>query len=723
MQASPAAVAPLVQALSTAGIDAVVLKGNAFAAQVHGDPAARDSLDIDLLVRPRDRHRAVATLQALGYEERQRSNGLIREIHLVHRQRACVDLHWNPVGGEMAFPFDFDDLWAERRLVRMPGGDVPVPGPPWLVVLTAFNLVRELPEVERRYLDDLSAILDRFPDLDWQATARIARATRTRLLTAIALHAIARLAPRTLPAAAVEAFPLDARAQRELDRVVAQLTLAGDVPRTEFVTEIKAMLGHHRYREAWRDRLRPFLLFPLVLLLPDDKDADRARLSGRPLWRERLARVPEVVGALRREAEQRRTDRRFVACLGRPSTVLTPAGDVSLHLVGDDGVLFAAERQAVFGLNTAAAWVWCQLETAEPLRAIQTAYAQTFRVDEATAAATIDDLARDWWRHGLLEGAPRPAAPLPPAETQAAGSRAAATPAFPQPARAGALRHYRLLECTVAVTLPDQAIAARVDSLLGHLASEGAPDIRLVVEAVPDAGYLIRRDGHMVEQAPLLAGLAPQVKSAVLVAAINATRFTAFLHAAMLRRRGAAILLPAAPGSGKTCLAAALAKRGFAYHTDEVTLLIGPELEARGVPLALTVKEPAWPVLGPLYPELAALDSHARIDGKICRYLPPPVAHRDPDLDRAWPVAALVFPRYDASGPTRLEPLRPIDALERTLGECLAIQSGLDAEAVQRLADWIETCPAYSLTFDSLDKASGAITAALDGALETATPA
>jgi hypothetical protein len=274
------------------------------------------------------------------------------------------------------------------------------------------------------------------------------------------------------------------------------------------------------------------------------------------------------------------------------------------------------------------------------------------------------------------------------------------------PAHAG-LR-CRLLDQVVEIGLPDAAAAAGAQALLGHLVGPGRPTIRLDVVA-DDDGFAIVRDGAVVERADSRAGLAPQIKSAAIVAALNVQGFRLFLHAAMLRHGASALLLPAAPGSGKTCLSAALARAGLAYHSDEVTLLEGRGLRARGVPVALTIKEPAWPILGPLYPEIDTLTVHHRIDGKVCRYLPPPVQMDDPALHTWWPVRALIFPRFDAGAITRLEPLDKLDALQRLLSECLAIPAGLDGGLIEDLAQWMEGVEAFSLPFSDLDSALTAI--------------
>jgi hypothetical protein len=57
----------VVDALEEAGIPSVLLKGPALARTVYPDPALRQSVDIDLLVRPADVPAAEAVLEGLGY--------------------------------------------------------------------------------------------------------------------------------------------------------------------------------------------------------------------------------------------------------------------------------------------------------------------------------------------------------------------------------------------------------------------------------------------------------------------------------------------------------------------------------------------------------------------------------------------------------------------------------------------------------------------------------
>lgn len=95
----------LLNALQTAGISILVLKGAALAYTVYPDPVLRSTGDIDLLLNPRDLPGASAILKGLGFEPepepQQRINpfntGWTGELSFVRKHQGmtiAVDLHW-----------------------------------------------------------------------------------------------------------------------------------------------------------------------------------------------------------------------------------------------------------------------------------------------------------------------------------------------------------------------------------------------------------------------------------------------------------------------------------------------------------------------------------------------------------------------------------------------------------------------------------------------------
>ncbi len=698
---SPKDVARAVCVLDRAGVRALTLKGPIFSIQVYGADSARHSRDIDLLIDPSERSTAIASLESIGYQALPRSNGLIREIHLVHDYRPCIDLHWHPAGAEFSFAYTFDELWRESSQIEVGESVINTLSLPWLVVFTAFLVMRDMPLLEKRHLDDLAALVAKFPDLDWTRAEAISRSTRTKLLTTIALHLIERLqCISALPVSCRVHFPATHRASRQVQAIASRFENRGFADKAKFFSKLASVCGHYQLREDWRDGLRPIVFLLFFLILPEGEDIDRSFQTGRSSWFERALRTRDFVLALTKRCADAGRRRLFRYSLHRTGTNVRPAEKTSLHIVGDDAVLFDGVTESLFGLTQPAAWLWCQLEDGKTIGKIEKDCIQRFGdADDRTEDAIRAQLTR-WWDLGLIDcGLARD----PPQELEAF------LPNWQDDiAPARHIRRYRILDTVIEIGLPSLDVAARADSLLGHLTISSDAKIRLDVIKSEDA-YLIIRDGKIVEQSPTLLGAGPQIKSAALVAAINSQDYALYLHAAMVRRGQQTILLPAAPGSGKTCLSAALAYAGYRYHTDEITLLVGDRLKARGVPLALTIKQQAVAVLAPLFMEIVGLSVHERVDGKLCRYMPPPSAPKDDLVERSWPVTHLIFPRFDPKAATHLSPISPFQALEKLLGHCLAVPSGLDHQLIECLVSWTEGLSAFELIFSDLSEAIEAI--------------
>jgi len=171
---------------------------------------------------------------------------------------------------------------------------------------------------------------------------------------------------------------------------------------------------------------------------------------------------------------------------------------------------------------------------------------------------------------------------------------------------------------------------------------------------------------------------------------------------AVLARSGHAIVLPASSGGGKSTLAAALARAGFEFWTDEVAPLTRGVHRVLPAPACLSLKEGAWPVLGPLYPELCTLPVHLRQDGKRVRYLPPPGSPGKRDCRDGLPIGCVVFPAYRPDQPTTLTRLLPAETLCRIAAAGYDAHAHLDNATVTELIDWVSKIDAYELVNASL---------------------
>jgi hypothetical protein len=78
------------------GIRALPLKGSVLARVLHGDPALRSSLDIDILVAPRELGSAAEVVRAMGWRDLDRVEDGLPLLHhrMAHPTLPRVELHW-----------------------------------------------------------------------------------------------------------------------------------------------------------------------------------------------------------------------------------------------------------------------------------------------------------------------------------------------------------------------------------------------------------------------------------------------------------------------------------------------------------------------------------------------------------------------------------------------------------------------------------------------------
>jgi len=205
-----------------------------------------------------------------------------------------------------------------------------------------------------------------------------------------------------------------------------------------------------------------------------------------------------------------------------------------------------------------------------------------------------------------------------------------------------------------------------------------------------------------VGYAKRLGALGPLVKGALWSASINAHSFLFNIHAGTVGTDKACVLMPAAPGSGKSTLTAALTHRGFRYFSDEVALIDAASFMVYPMPLAFCSKSTGWDLFARYYPEILSVPTHIRSDRKVVRYLAPPA-----DRIQKAPAAIthIVFPHYDKASNTELRSIARSEALSRMMSECMNKKQLLDRNIVERFVRWISKIDCYALPFSSLEEA------------------
>jgi hypothetical protein len=296
-----------------------------------------------------------------------------------------------------------------------------------------------------------------------------------------------------------------------------------------------------------------------------------------------------------------------------------PAPGVRLFIIDDQSVVYSHAAQKVFAFNTAATFIWCAFEIHSDADAVARELASGTGIGEAEAHERVADALRSWHALGLL-GGDGVASKRPPhrRRKRPKGAPVSSLPAYAE-ARFVREDTYVLLGAAVRVRYASEAQRDFVHPILAHFAQRDAKPTSTIEVIADGERHHVCQNGAVERANIALDEIGPTVKWLVWEAAINSHRFFLNIHAGGVSDGEGATLLPAAPGSGKSSLTAALARSGLDYFSDEVALLEEPDLEVRPIPLAVCVKSTGWDLMARFFPEIGTLATHRRGDGKIVR--------------------------------------------------------------------------------------------------------
>jgi hypothetical protein len=252
--------------------------------------------------------------------------------------------------------------------------------------------------------------------------------------------------------------------------------------------------------------------------------------------------------------------------------------------------------------------------------------------------------------------------------------------------------------------VPDAVDA--VDRLLEPFAvpADGARDGWPLVEiGRTRSGYAVRVDGTVTQRSDTLRTAVGWVAWKASLEAIETAEDVLVLHAGAVALRGAAVVLPAPPDSGKTTLTAALVREGFRYLSDEAALLDPRTGLVHPFPRALAMDGGSLRAVG-------ATDRH---DGGILRHVPVG------DLggraaDGPEPVAAVVFPSYRPGADVAIEPVGRA-ATVVALAEQAFNAERFGAEGVRLLADVVRGATCWRLTMGDARRAAALVREVVEG--------
>lgn len=234
-------------------------------------------------------------------------------------------------------------------------------------------------------------------------------------------------------------------------------------------------------------------------------------------------------------------------------------------------------------------------------------------------------------------------------------------------------------------------LAGVLSGLLAPMAVDRPSDVRVDYVNTPD-GRSLWLEGRQIASGPVQGtpGAEGFNLTFELVRLLLADRpLMCLLHGSAVRWRGANIVFMGQSGSGKSTLAALLAAQGGQYLGDDHVALMQAGFSVQPLPMAPSIKEGAWPVVAPHFPQLMGAQVFHKGPDPF-RLMPDAPMLRSTD---AGPVDVLVFPQFDAEKPPKTVELTPIETLLKLSRAGLWLDPGQG----EGLIDWAMDTPAIAL--------------------------
>lgn len=257
----------VIEAFRVANIDVIPFKGPIHAFALYGGMSHRSFRDLDLLVAPEQMLQAQALLESLGY----RSQMNIRwESHFILAQSSppiTVDLHERFAPHFFAFALGIEELKLRLQPLLLGNTTLQVPSPEDTLLILCVNLGRDCCHWNLRLvqLQDVQALLARYPVLDWPYLVQQATRLGCLRLLLLQFELVNRFFPIAYPTV------LKPLAQKHRDISSLATTIENRLqqgyqrrPPNEMSFWAFMMDYDHglylRLRERWSDRLRYLIL-------------------------------------------------------------------------------------------------------------------------------------------------------------------------------------------------------------------------------------------------------------------------------------------------------------------------------------------------------------------------------------------------------------------------------------------------------------------------------
>jgi hypothetical protein len=261
--------------------------------------------------------------------------------------------------------------------------------------------------------------------------------------------------------------------------------------------------------------------------------------------------------------------------------------------------------------------------------------------------------------------------------------------------------------CILEICCQDKEIGVMLDEAMAHLeiASGAAIEARLLVVPAENEAkcWDIFSGTKLLFKDVRKESVLPHLLQLVFDLSCKALAEHFLFHAAVIGNNSKAVLFPAHVGSGKTTLAARLAKQGFQFFSDELAVIDVETLQVRPFAMPMSIKPGSLAVLAQEYPELDTLADHFRPDGKMVRYLQPP-SESLPKADDTAAISALVFPQYKERDGNEFVSLSKEETLQRLVKTCSSDRS-LRSQDIKAMLAMVEQSECLALYYEDTHEA------------------
>jgi hypothetical protein len=261
--------AEIIDALAAHGIRALPYKGPIIGLQAYGDPAIRESRDLDFLIRQDDLWNALAVLGRLGY----RSNAIVglrpRRIAdyyaynghdiLFAQDKLPIEPHWALAPRTFCTGLDTEGIFDRATLIETAGGGRFPCFAPEDTLLTAATHGGKEQWSRLVWVADLAALLHAHPSLDWTAVLERARGAGCLRMTLLAAELARDLLDARLPDYVQSSIRQDRQVARLVQRVRANLFTLTAVSSVFTLTRFRWHL-RERASDRWRYAARTLFL-------------------------------------------------------------------------------------------------------------------------------------------------------------------------------------------------------------------------------------------------------------------------------------------------------------------------------------------------------------------------------------------------------------------------------------------------------------------------------